>query len=131
MNEWMHGKSNIKNRNIIFIIHLFTHTHNVTHPNWHSISPFWIEMKEALVVCGSRNLTVGVTIWDIETGNHILHIPTCASPFHGITCLKHQYLIASQIQIPGSVAAGVIFTWPFSKVYIYTNPTRLYFFFYH
>ncbi|PWA58701.1 G-protein beta WD-40 repeat-containing protein [Artemisia annua] len=72
-------------------------------------------MKEALVVCGSKNLTVGVTIWDIETGDHLLHIPTCASPFHGITCLRDQYLVASQIHHPGSVAGGVIFTWPFSK----------------
>ncbi|KAD4889085.1 hypothetical protein E3N88_21158 [Mikania micrantha] len=72
-------------------------------------------MKEALVVCGDRNLTVGLTIWDIETGDHLLHIPTCASPFHGITCLRNQYLVASQIQRPGSVAGGVIFTWPFSK----------------
>ncbi|KAF5792954.1 putative transcription factor WD40-like family [Helianthus annuus] len=71
-------------------------------------------MKEALVVCGDNNLTVGLTIWDIETGVHLLHIPTCASPVHGITCLRNQYLIASQIHRPGSVAAGVIFTWPFS-----------------
>ncbi|KAL8250348.1 hypothetical protein R6Q59_034041 [Mikania micrantha] len=73
-------------------------------------------MKEALVVCGDRNLTVGLTIWDIETGDHLLHIPTCASPFNGITCLRNQYLVASQIRRPGSVAGGVIFTWPFSKV---------------
>ncbi|GKB30700.1 root initiation defective 3-like protein [Tanacetum coccineum] len=72
-------------------------------------------MKEALVVCGSKNLTVGVTIWDIETGDHLLHIPTCASPFQGITCLRDQYLVATQIHHPGSVAGGVIFTWPFSK----------------
>nr|GEX62510.1 hypothetical protein [Tanacetum cinerariifolium] len=72
-------------------------------------------MKEALVVCGSKNLTVGVTIWDIETSDHLLHISTCASPFQGITCLRDQYLVASQIHHPGSVAGGVIFTWPFSK----------------
>ncbi|KAK9066416.1 hypothetical protein SSX86_013738 [Deinandra increscens subsp. villosa] len=72
-------------------------------------------MKEALVVCGGQNLTVGLTIWDIETGDHLLHIPTCASPVHGITCLRNQYLVASQIHRPGSVAGGVIFTWPFSK----------------
>ncbi|KAI7740397.1 hypothetical protein M8C21_017155, partial [Ambrosia artemisiifolia] len=73
-------------------------------------------MKEALVVCGDKNLTVGLTIWDIQTGDHLLHIPTCASPIHGITCLRNnQYLVASQIHRPGSVAAGVIFTWPFSK----------------
>ncbi|KVI06183.1 G-protein beta WD-40 repeat-containing protein [Cynara cardunculus var. scolymus] len=72
-------------------------------------------MKEALVVCGGKNLAVGVTIWDMETGDHLLHIPTCASPFHGLTCLRHQYLVASQIQPRGSVSGGVIFTWPFSK----------------
>ncbi|MFS7971560.1 hypothetical protein Hanom_Chr09g00834281 [Helianthus anomalus] len=72
-------------------------------------------MKEALVVCGDKNLTVGLTIWDIETGDHLLHIPTCASPVHGITSLRNQYLLASQIHRPGSVAGGVIFTWPFSK----------------
>ncbi|KAJ0895213.1 putative formimidoyltetrahydrofolate cyclodeaminase, Glutamate formimidoyltransferase [Helianthus annuus] len=72
-------------------------------------------MKEALVVCGDKNLTVGLTIWDIETGDHLLHIPTCASPVHGITCLRNHYLLASQIHRPASVAGGVIFTWPFSK----------------
>ncbi|CAH1423206.1 unnamed protein product [Lactuca virosa] len=72
-------------------------------------------MKEALVVCGDKNLTVGLTIWDIETGDYLLHIPTCASHFHGLTCLRNQYLVASQIHLPGSVAGGVIFTWPFSK----------------
>ncbi|MFS7971549.1 putative transcription factor WD40-like family [Helianthus anomalus] len=72
-------------------------------------------MKEALVVGGDNNLTVGLTIWDIQTGDHLLHIPTCASPLHGITCFRHQYLLASPIHRPGSVAAGVIFTWPFSK----------------
>ncbi|KAL4584797.1 hypothetical protein LXL04_009407 [Taraxacum kok-saghyz] len=72
-------------------------------------------MKEALVVCGEKNLTVGLTIWDIETGDHLLHIPTCASHFHGLTCLRNQYLVASQIHRPGSVAGGVVFTWPFSK----------------
>ncbi|KAL8230542.1 hypothetical protein R6Q57_000320 [Mikania cordata] len=82
-------------------------------------------MKEALVVCGDKNLTVGLTIWDIETGDHLLHIPTCASPFHGITCLRNQYLVASQIQRPGSVAGGVIFTWPFSKVWDAVSGTLL------
>ncbi|KAK1433907.1 hypothetical protein QVD17_10825 [Tagetes erecta] len=72
-------------------------------------------MKEALVVCGDKNLTVGLTIWDIETGHHLLHIPTSASPFHGVTCLRNHHLIASQIHRPGSVAGGVIFTWPLSK----------------
>ncbi|GJT57987.1 root initiation defective 3-like protein [Tanacetum coccineum] len=65
-------------------------------------------MKEALVVCGSKNLTVGVTIWDIETGDHLLHIPTCASPFQGITCLRDQYLVATQIHHLGSVAVEAI-----------------------
>ncbi|KAJ9568384.1 hypothetical protein OSB04_004350 [Centaurea solstitialis] len=47
--------------------------------------------------------------------DHLLHIPTSASPFHGLTCLRNHYLVASQIQTPGSVSSGVIFTWPLSK----------------
>lgn len=73
-------------------------------------------MKECLVVCGDRNLGVGLTIFDIETGDRFLHIPTCASPSSGVTCLKNQYLVASQIHRPGCVAGGVIFTWSLNKV---------------
>ncbi|KAK2978184.1 hypothetical protein RJ640_030357, partial [Escallonia rubra] len=71
--------------------------------------------EEALVVCGDKNLGVGITVWDMGTGQHLLHIPTCASPPHGLICLKNQYLVASQIHRPGSVGGGVIFTWPLNK----------------
>lgn len=75
--------------------------------------------KEGLVVCGDKNLGVGLTIWDIETGDRLLHIPTCASPPFGLTCLRNHYLVASQIHRPGSVGGGVIFTWPLNKVTLY------------
>ncbi|KAK1357928.1 Protein ROOT INITIATION DEFECTIVE like [Heracleum sosnowskyi] len=74
-----------------------------------------LKMKEVLMVCGDRNLGVGLTVWDIETGDRFLHIPTCASPRFGVTCLKNQYLVASQIHRPGCVAGGVIFTWSLNK----------------
>ncbi|KAM7475728.1 hypothetical protein LguiB_022971 [Lonicera macranthoides] len=72
--------------------------------------------KEALVACGDKSLGVGITVWDIETGDHLLHIPTCASSPNSLICLRNQYLVASQIHKPASVAAGVIFTWPLNKL---------------
>ncbi|KAL6996990.1 hypothetical protein U1Q18_007114 [Sarracenia purpurea var. burkii] len=71
--------------------------------------------KEALVVCSDKSLGVGITIWDVHTGSHLLHIPTCASPPRGLTCLTNQCLVASQIHRQGSVAGGVIFMWPLIK----------------
>ncbi|KAK9115798.1 hypothetical protein Sjap_014745 [Stephania japonica] len=55
-------------------------------------------MKEALVVCSDKSLSAGVTVWDMETGDHLLHIPTCASPLHGLLCLNNHSIIASQPQ---------------------------------
>ncbi|PIA63831.1 hypothetical protein AQUCO_00201277v1 [Aquilegia coerulea] len=72
-------------------------------------------MKEALVVCSDKSLSAGITVWDIETGDHLLHIPTCASPPHGLVCLRNHFLVASQIQKQGSVAGGAIFIWPLNK----------------
>ncbi|XP_028058487.1 protein ROOT INITIATION DEFECTIVE 3-like isoform X1 [Camellia sinensis] len=71
--------------------------------------------KEALVVCSDKSLGIGITIWDIESGENLLHIPTSASPPHGLICLANQCLVASQIHRQGSVAGGVIFIWPFNK----------------
>ncbi|KAF5932970.1 hypothetical protein HYC85_029141 [Camellia sinensis] len=71
--------------------------------------------KEALVVCSDKSLGIGLTIWDIESGENLLHIPTSASPPHGLICLANQCLVASQIHRQGSVAGGVIFIWPFNK----------------
>ncbi|KAH7865214.1 hypothetical protein Vadar_003769 [Vaccinium darrowii] len=72
--------------------------------------------KEALVVCSNKSLGIGITMWDTESGDHLLHIPTCASSPHGlITCLGNQRLVASQIHRRGSVAGGVIFIWPLNK----------------
>ncbi|KAL7174830.1 hypothetical protein ACSBR1_043845 [Camellia fascicularis] len=71
--------------------------------------------KEALVVCSDESLGIGITIWDIESGENLLHIPTSASPPHGLICLANQCLVASLIHRQGSVAGGVIFIWPFNK----------------
>ncbi|XP_058226358.1 protein ROOT INITIATION DEFECTIVE 3-like [Rhododendron vialii] len=71
--------------------------------------------KEALAVCSNKSLGIGITMWDIESGDHLLHLPTCASLPHGLTCLGNQCLAASQIHRQGSVAGGVIFIWPFNK----------------
>ncbi|KAL7179576.1 hypothetical protein ACSBR1_042883 [Camellia fascicularis] len=72
--------------------------------------------KEALVVCSDKSLGIGITIWDIESGENLLHVPTSASPPHGLICLANQCLVASQIHRQGSVAGGVIFIWPFNKL---------------
>ncbi|KAF5932974.1 hypothetical protein HYC85_029145 [Camellia sinensis] len=67
------------------------------------------------LLCAVTSLGIGITIWDIESGENLLHIPTSASPPHGLICLANQCLVASQIQRQGSVAGGVIFIWPFNK----------------
>ncbi|KAM3751965.1 hypothetical protein ACB098_04G152200 [Castanea mollissima] len=71
--------------------------------------------KEALVVCSDKSMGIGITIWDMDTGDHLLHIPTCASPSHGLVCLRKQFLVASQIHKRGSVGGGAIFTWALNK----------------
>ncbi|XP_052176443.1 protein ROOT INITIATION DEFECTIVE 3-like [Diospyros lotus] len=71
--------------------------------------------KEALVACSDKSLGIGITIWDIEKGDVLGHIPTSASPPHGLACLADQCLVASQISRRGSVAGGVIFMWPLDK----------------
>ncbi|XP_038686277.1 protein ROOT INITIATION DEFECTIVE 3-like [Tripterygium wilfordii] len=73
------------------------------------------EGKEALVVCSDRSMGIGITVWDLETGERILHIPTCASPAHGLVCLRNQFLVASQINRHGSVGGGSVFTWSLNK----------------
>ena len=73
-------------------------------------------------MCSDKSLSIGITIEDIDSGAHLLHIPTSASPSHGLTCLASQCLVASQIHRQGSVAGGVIFIWPLNKVKNNHNP---------
>lgn len=80
-----------------------------------------MQEEEALVVCSDKNLGIGITIWDLETGDHLLHIPTSASIPHGLICLTNQFLVASQIQKTPSFGGGVIFKWPLNKVHIYIS----------
>ncbi|PON77335.1 Guanine nucleotide-binding protein, beta subunit [Parasponia andersonii] len=70
---------------------------------------------EALVVCSNKSSATGISIWDIATGNHLLHIPTCASPPRGLVCLRNQFIFASQIHRHGSVGGGAIFMWHLNK----------------
>ncbi|KAG2678577.1 hypothetical protein I3760_11G008900 [Carya illinoinensis] len=71
--------------------------------------------REALVVCSDKSMGIGITIWDMETGDHLLHIPTSASPAHGLLCLRQQFLVASQIHRHGSIGGGAIFLWALNK----------------
>lgn len=72
--------------------------------------------REAVVVCSDRNMGIGITVWDIKTGERLLHIPTCAASPHGLLCLRNQFLVASQISRHGSLGGGAIFMWPLNKV---------------
>ncbi|XP_021634654.1 protein ROOT INITIATION DEFECTIVE 3 isoform X2 [Manihot esculenta] len=95
---------------------IYTHTHLSVSER--SESEREIEMenaREALVACSDRSMGTGIAIWDIRTGDRLLHIPTCASPPHGLLCLGNQFLVASQVNKHGSVGGGAIFTWPFNK----------------
>ncbi|VVA21756.1 PREDICTED: WD [Prunus dulcis] len=70
---------------------------------------------EAVVVCSDKSMGIGITIWGIDTGDRLLHIPTCASAPHGLVCLRNQFLVASQIHKHGSVGGGAISMWPLNK----------------
>ncbi|XP_050377623.1 protein ROOT INITIATION DEFECTIVE 3-like [Argentina anserina] len=70
---------------------------------------------EAVAVCSDKSMGIGITIWDIDTGDRLLHIPSCASPPRGLLCLRNQFIFASQIHRPGSVGGGVISMWPLNK----------------
>ncbi|XP_017972462.1 PREDICTED: protein ROOT INITIATION DEFECTIVE 3 [Theobroma cacao] len=71
--------------------------------------------KDALVVCSDRSTGVGITVWELETGAQLLHIPTCAAAPHGLLCLRNQFLVASQCNRHGSFGGGAIFIWPLNK----------------
>lgn len=72
--------------------------------------------REALVVCSDRSMSAGITVWDMISGDQLLHIPTCAASPHGLLCLREQFLVASQIHRHGSLGGGAIFIWPLNKV---------------
>ncbi|RWR96864.1 WD40 repeat [Cinnamomum micranthum f. kanehirae] len=40
--------------------------------------------REAVVVCSDKNISSVISIWDLESGEDIIHIPTFASPPHGL-----------------------------------------------
>ncbi|OMO84068.1 hypothetical protein CCACVL1_11024 [Corchorus capsularis] len=71
--------------------------------------------KEALVVCSDRSTGVGITVRDLETGEQLLHIPTCAAAPNGLLCLRNHFLAASQSNRHGSFGGGAIFIWPLNK----------------
>ncbi|XXG89184.1 hypothetical protein AAC387_Pa12g1250 [Persea americana] len=72
--------------------------------------------REAVVVCSDKNISSVISIWDLESGEDIIHIPTCASPPHGLLCLNNQFLVASQIQKLRCVGGGAICMWPLNKL---------------
>lgn len=75
-----------------------------------------VEEGEALVACSDKSMKIGVTIWDMDTGEKMLHIPTCASPPFGLLCLRNRFLVASQLNKHGSVGGGAIVVWALNKV---------------
>ncbi|RVW52645.1 hypothetical protein CK203_004110 [Vitis vinifera] len=79
----------------------------------------WSGGREALVVCSDRSMSVGITVWDMVSGDQLLHIPTCAASPHGLLCLREQFLVASQIHRHGSLGGGAIFIWPLNKVLLF------------
>ncbi|XP_024171419.1 protein ROOT INITIATION DEFECTIVE 3 [Rosa chinensis] len=70
---------------------------------------------EAVVVCSDKSMGTGITVWDIGTGDRLLHIPSCASPPRALLCLRNQFIVASQIHRPGSVGGGAISMWALNK----------------
>ncbi|XVF11549.1 hypothetical protein REPUB_Repub08aG0037400 [Reevesia pubescens] len=74
-----------------------------------------IKNEELLVVCSDRSTGVGISVWDLETGEQLLHIPTCAAAPNGLLRLRDQFLVASQCNRLGSFGGGSIFIWPLNK----------------
>ncbi|KAK7265571.1 hypothetical protein RJT34_33192 [Clitoria ternatea] len=74
-----------------------------------------MEEGEALVACSDKSMKIGVTIWKMDTGERLFHIPTCASPPFGLLCLRNRFLVASQLNKHGSVGDGAIAVWPLHK----------------
>ncbi|QCD81151.1 pre-rRNA-processing protein IPI3 [Vigna unguiculata] len=70
---------------------------------------------EAVVACSDKSMKIGASMWDLETGEKLLHIPTCASPPFGFLCLRNRFLVASQLNRHGSVGDGAIAVWSFHK----------------
>ena len=75
-----------------------------------------VEEREAVLACSDKNMKIGATMWDLETGEKLFHIPTCASPPFGFLCLRNRFLVASQSNKLGSVGDGAIAIWSFNKV---------------
>ncbi|OIW00274.1 hypothetical protein TanjilG_27525 [Lupinus angustifolius] len=74
-----------------------------------------VREREVLVACSDKSMKVGVNVWDINTGNNFLHIPSCASLPFGLLCLRNRYLVASQLNRHGSVGGGSIVIWSLNK----------------
>ncbi|KAJ8493956.1 hypothetical protein OPV22_015677 [Ensete ventricosum] len=70
--------------------------------------------REALVVC-SEKMSAGITLYDLESGEELMRLPTCASPPHGLLCLADHHLVASQLQRYRSYRGGAIFFWDLNK----------------
>ncbi|KAJ8752010.1 hypothetical protein K2173_001036 [Erythroxylum novogranatense] len=70
---------------------------------------------QVLAVCSDKSMGIGITVWDMETGDRVMHIPTCASPPHGLLCLNDRFLVASQVSRYRSVGGGSVFTWSLNK----------------
>lgn len=81
--------------------------------------------REALAVCSDKSMKIGITIWDIDTGDQILRIPSCAASSQGLLCVRNQYLAASQVNRHGSLGGGIIFMWPLNKVRLSDSPFKL------
>lgn len=72
--------------------------------------------REALVVCSDESMKIGITVWDVDTGDEILKIPSCAASPYGFLCLRNQCLAASLVNRHGSLGGGAIFMWALNKV---------------
>lgn len=71
---------------------------------------------ETVVACSDKSMKIGATMWDLKTGQKLLHIPSCVSSPFGFVCLKNRFLVASQLNKHGSVGGGAITIWSFNKV---------------
>ncbi|KAL9326603.1 hypothetical protein ACSQ67_007248 [Phaseolus vulgaris] len=70
---------------------------------------------EAVVACSDKSMKIGASMWDLETGEKLLQIPSCASPPFGMLCLRNRYLVASQQNKHGSIGDGAVAVWALNK----------------
>lgn len=70
-------------------------------------------VREVVVVCSA--VDAGVTVWDLSSGQVLIHLRSCAAPRNALTCVGFHFLAAAQVHKP-SAGGGAVYFWAWHKV---------------